>query len=110
MDHAGHPEQDRQNQVNPEVSAEARHQEHGQRGKQNSDDDKYEGPQHKLPPFAIRPGICLTAAGFLLLCLFHALREERFEFAADFLGLTFEFVEKLALLVLDITVSKEHLP
>src|ERR1022692_227553 len=48
----GHPEEDRQNQVDPEVPAEARHQEHGQWEKKDRQDDKEDGPHH-LPPFAI---------------------------------------------------------
>jgi hypothetical protein len=53
MDRAGQPEDERKNQVDPEVPAEANHQEHGQRGKENSQDDENQGP-HGMPPFATR--------------------------------------------------------
>jgi hypothetical protein len=46
----------------------------------------------------------------LLRRLFHAFREKHLELKADILGLAFEFMEELALLILDFAVGKEHLP
>jgi hypothetical protein len=51
----------------------------------------------------------LAATGMLLWRLFHALREQHLEFMADLLGLSLEFVEKPAFLVLELAVRKEHL-
>ena len=50
------------------------------------------------------------STGVLLRWLLHALREQRVKLQADLLGLALEFVQELALLVVDLAVGEEHLP
>jgi hypothetical protein len=46
----------------------------------------------------------------LLLRLLHAFRKQRFELVSDLLRFAFEFVEELALLVVDFAIVETHPP
>src|ERR1019366_3294429 len=50
---------------------------------------------------------CLSA-GVLLRRLLHAFRHQRLELRADLLGLAIEFVQELALLVINLAIGKDH--
>src|SRR5271166_1025838 len=54
-------------------------------------------------------GSCLSTR-VLLLRLLHALHEQYLELRADLLGLALEFVQELALPVINGAVSEKHLP
>jgi hypothetical protein len=51
-----------------------------------------------------------SSAGTLLRRLFHALLEQHVKLLADLPGLALEFVQELALFVINLAVGEEHLP